>query len=378
MIDPEVLSQTGDHNLLEVFPKEEYGKTRKELRQLKKEAVLAKKPSVGDEIASDRKKLGQKVEGAALSKKYTTALKTIEGLERELSFVKRLEGTVETYKIEPKKVSGTSEAVCVWMASDWHVEEEVDPATISGLNKYTLPIAKDRAQQFFKNALRLTTILARDVEIKTIVLALLGDFFSNDIHEEIAEMAQESPVHAIIEAQNMIASGIEFVLKNSLVEIVVPCHSGNHARSTDTTRFSTENGHSFEFYMYTYLKMYFRNEPRVKFLISEGYHSYMDIYGTSVRFHHGHAIKYGGGVGGITIPVNKAIAQWNRGRKADLDVFGHFHQRFDGGNFLCNGSLIGYNAFALSIKASFEKPSQTLFLIDKKRGKTCVWPVMFD
>ena len=40
-----------------------------------------------------------------------------------------------------------------------------------------------------------------------------------------------------------------------------------------------------------------------------------------------------------------------------------------------NGSLVGYNAYALSIKASYEDPKQALFLINKKYGKTGVFPV---
>ena len=128
--------------------------------------------------------------------------------------------------------------------------------------------------------------------------------------------------------------------------------------------------------MYLHLAAYFRQEPRVTFKIADGIHSYVQIYDQTVRFQHGHAIKYGGGVGGIYIPVNKSIAQWNRARHADLDIFGHFHQQVDGGNFLCNGSLIGYSAYALSIKASFEPPKQTLILIDKKRGKTANWPIL--
>jgi hypothetical protein len=128
--------------------------------------------------------------------------------------------------------------------------------------------------------------------------------------------------------------------------------------------------------MYVHLKAYFRNEPRVTFIVAEGMHSYVKVYDTMIRFQHGHAIKYGGGVGGIYIPVNKSIAQWNKARHADLDVFGHFHQSKDGGNFICNGSLIGYNSFALSIKADYEQPKQQLFLMDKKRGRTCTWPIL--
>ena len=57
-------------------------------------------------------------------------------------------------------------------------------------------------------------------------------------------------------------------------------------------------------------------------------------------------------------------------------MFGHFHQRKDGSNFISNGSNIGYNPFALSIKADYEAPSQQLFMINKKYGRTCTWPVL--
>jgi len=147
---------------------------------------------------------------------------------------------------------------------------------------------------------------------------------------------------------------------------------------TQQQRIATEEGNSLERVMYHHLAVLFRNEPRLKWVISQGYHSYVTVLNTVIRFHHGHAIRYGGGVGGITIPVNKAIAQWNKSKVAGLDVFGHYHQFFDGGNFITNGSLIGYNTYALSIKASFEKPKQALLLIDRDRGKTCVWPILFD
>lgn len=40
--------------------------------------------------------------------------------------------------------------------------------------------------------------------------------------------------------------------------------------------------------------------------------------------------------------------------------------------------MIGYNSFAIAIKASYEKPAQMLFLIDEKRGKTVTCPIILD
>lgn len=330
-------------------------------------------------VAADREKQRSAFELATLKKKYDEALKTVQRQERELHVVKELEQAgVEPFAIEPREGSGTSEGTVVLVASDWHVEERVDPAKVSYLNEFNTDIAKQRAERFFRAGLRLTNLLAQDIKISTVVLALLGDFISNDIHDEFPEINALPPMHAIVFAQNLLISGIEYILANSPYDLVIPCHSGNHARTTKTTRFSTENGHSLEYLMYLHIATYFKDNPRVQFRIADGYHSYLNIYGKTLRFHHGHSVKYQGGIGGLFIPAFKAIAQWDKARKADLDIFGHFHQMKDGGNFVSNGSLIGYNAFALSIKADYEPPKQTLLLLDKKRGRTCTWPILLD
>lgn len=350
---------------------------------------LARKPTVAPDptvvapalqVTADRDKQRTTMELSSLKARYQESLKVIAQQESDLRTMQVLEQGVASFQIQPKTGHGTSEGTVVIVASDWHSEEIVG-AEMGGLNTYNLDIAQQRATKFFQSALRLVRLLDQDITITTIVLALLGDFITNEIHgAENAESNELAPTHAIVRAQNMLIAGIEFLLAHTKpdVKFVLPCHSGNHARMTLKTRFASENGHSLEYLMYLHLAAYFRTEARLTFIIPEGMHSYLDVYGTTVRFHHGHAIKYGGGVGGIYIPTNKAIAQWNQGRHADLDVFGHFHQQLFGGTFIANGSLIGYNAFALSIKASFEKPKQTLFLLDKKRGLTCQWPILVE
>lgn len=333
------------------------------------------KPS--ERVRVDREKAVVRAEAANLKKKYDEALRLIERQERELRSLGALGDGIDTFKIEPAKSSKTSEATPVVVASDWHTEEVVTLAQTNGLNQFNPAVCQARVERFFRASLNLIkNHLNPGVEITTVVLALLGDFITNHLHEEAAETNSLLPMHAIINVQSLIASGIEFYLANSPYTFVIPCKVGNHGRVTKKTRFSTENGHSLEYLMYVHLAAYFRNEPRVRFQINDGYHDYLEVYGRTVRLHHGHAINYQGGIGGIFIPAFKAISQWDKGRRADLDVFGHFHQDKDGGKFLSNGSLIGYNSYALSIKADYEPPKQQLFLIDKKRGRTCTWPIL--
>jgi len=305
------------------------------------------------------------------------ALERIDNLEAELEALLDIRSGIQTFKIKPTKEI-KSEATAIWLASDWHVGEKVTLGQTNGLNQYSPKIAKERGEAFFRNGLTLTNMTGKDVAIDTIVLALLGDFITGHLHLDAVESNYLPPVEETLYAMNIIISGIEYILKHSKYRLIIPCASGNHGRTTKFSHFGSENGHSLEYFMYSTMRQYFRNEPRVTFIISEGSHTYLDIYGYQVRLLHGHDIKYSGGIGGVYIPLNKAIAQWDKAKPAYLTCCGHFHQRVDGGSFLVNGSLIGYNAFALSIKASAERPQQSFALIDKKRGRTITAPILVE
>ena len=335
-------------------------------------------PTPDAQMAFDRERARLHAESTRYRGLYQESLKTIEQQHIELNALGVLGKGLHTYSIEAKHGSGTSEATPVILASDWHSEEIVTRAQTNGLNEFNPEICQQRVDRFFQSSLRLVKLLHQDVQITDVVLALLGDFITSDLHEEAAETNDKQPIHALLHVQNMIASGIEFLLNNSPYTFTIPCKVGNHSRTTKKVRFSVENGHSLEHLMYVNLAMYFRNEPRVQFLVEDGYHQYLDVYDYTLRLHHGHAIKYGGGIGGLFIPAYKKISQWSKGRRAHWDCFGHFHQTKDGGNFLCNGSLIGFNSFALQIGADYEPPKQTLFMIDKKRGRTCSWPIIVE
>lgn len=333
-----------------------------------------------ERVANDRAKAKLQAEFDALKHKYKAALLAIGHQETALSWLEEIrKGVASTYKIEPREGSGTSEATPIIIASDWHSEEIVKPAQVNGLNEFNLDIFDQRATRFWQSSLRLIRLLNQDVKINTVVLALLGDFITNDIHDaENSESNALLPIDAIINVQAKIIAGIEFLLNNSKYNFVLPCKVGNHSRTTKTTRYASEAGHSLETLMYVHLIAHFRGEPRVKFVIEDSYLTYMNIYSMTVRFHHGHELKYAGGVGGLFIPAFKAISEWDKGRQADLDIFGHFHQSKDGGKFVCNGALIGYNAYAIRNKFSFEPPKQQLLLLDKKRGRTFSCPILLS
>lgn len=275
--------------------------------------------------------------------------------------------------ITPREKSGMREMTAVALASDWHVEERVTAESVAGRNEYNLEIASQRVDRFFQ-AIAWHIEHQRGSEriaIRDLVLWLGGDLMSGYIHEELVEGNQLSPTQTILWLIPRLEGGIRGLLKRlELESIVVPCSFGNHGRTTTKSRVSTGYANSYEWLMYNDLAARLRDEKRVRFEITASAHQYVRVYDQVVHFHHGDSLSYQGGVGGIGIPLLKAVPQWDRTMQADVHCIGHFHQLRDYGRAVVNGSLIGFGPYSQHIRAEFEEPQQALFYLDSKRGKT--------
>lgn len=279
---------------------------------------------------------------------------------------------VNIIKAQNKHIS-SSTAFAVW--SDWHLEETVNPDKVNGLNSFNLSIAKERVNTCAVNTVKLLKRQSNGEKIDALYICLLGDFISGNIHEELLQGCSLPPIKASLFARDLLKSSIEYVFQNTDIPIRVICLVGNHPRITKKIFVSHEQENSLEYFMYHFLAKDFDGLERLKFEIATGYHHYLQIYDCIVRLHHGHSVNYYGGVGGLTIPLNKKIQIWNYTKRADIDVLGHFHQFLDGGSFIVNGSLIGYNAYAIRIGGKYEPPRQAFFMINSKYGKSIVAPI---
>lgn len=321
------------------------------------------------------------------TKKQLTDKKNKELVEKVAELEKTLEIATNMRDLEytprPIKVkdSKTSESVAFLVVSDTHLEESVTRAEVNGLNEFNPRIAEQRMKNLFYRGHKLIKRSQHKEKMDTVVIALLGDIITNRIHDELAETNTMGASDAIVFAYRLLVDGIEHIAKDDTIKrIVVRCHTGNHGRMTREHRHGENEAEtSLEFILYSFLANHFKGS-KVEVEVPKSALSYMSVLGTEIRFMHGHAIRYGGGIGGPTIPVNKAIARWDNGHKADLTLLGHFHTFFDGGRFLINGSLVGTTAYSLSF--GHEPPRQTFFLIThadgKPRGKSIVCPIWVD
>lgn len=328
-------------------------------------------------MLADRKiaQLTQSLDGS--QRKYKAALAELESAQQRADAQASLIG-MKPRSLKAGKRRKGAPATAVLVLSDWHIEETVTAESVNHLNEYSLPIARRRVAEIFERAERLIAHERQLVDIDHLVVAALGDFISGHIHEELLETCSMGPMEATREAGELLLGGIER-LRNSFRRMTIVTSHGNHGRSTPKIRVATGSRHSYEHNLYKWLEKSTRGISGLEWQIADGYLNYMDIQGYTVRFHHGDAVKYSSGIGGLSIPMNKAKANWDRSKPSDLDICGHFHTSlYMPYKFLVNGCLIGMSPFGIRIRAEYQPPSQSLLVIDSRHGVTKALQVFAD
>lgn len=303
--------------------------------------------------------------------------KVIQSKNEELSRYASIADMRPVSDIEVQ-TTGKREVVPVIVASDWHIEETVSAAITNGLNEYNLTIAEESIRQFFSKACNAIKRSKESHTVNTVVLAILGDIINGVLRSEDLESNQTTPVDAVAIARSLIYKGIKTLVVNTGCKLRVLCCVGNHGRLTDKIHYSNQVHNSLEYLLYKTLERDFQDSNNVTFIVSEAPYIIQPIFGVKVRFHHGHAARFNGGIGGLAVPVIRKTQQMNTIEHADLDVIGHFHSAQVFSNVIVNGSLVGSNGFSMSLGLPHDIPKQTYFEIDSKYGRTVVAPICID
>jgi len=306
--------------------------------------------------------------------------KVIE-LERDLEIlaaVKEHDPTIYTIPLPVSK--SKSHATAIVQYSDWHVDEVVDFGTVNGLNEFNKSIAKQRAIKCFENTIKLVNTQRSAVIIDNLVIHLGGDAIGGYIHPELQQTNSMSPIEGIFYAKDLMVSGIDYILKHgNFKQIIAVCSRGNHPRLTPKMQFANDYSMNMEAFLYYALSDHYKGEKRISFKIDKSELSYLTIYDKVFRFYHGHQIKFKGGIGGFTVPLYKAIHRWNSNIQAYYNFMCDKHT-YSNPTPDCqvNGSLKGYDAYAVSHGFSYQPPLQSFTLMDSKRGITIKAPIFCE
>jgi hypothetical protein len=318
------------------------------------------------QLATDAELARLRSELASYRKRYTAALEQIDRERERADSLVSLRGIKAQRLPLTKAVKGKLHpATMVLLISDVHAEETVRPETVNGLNEYDLSVCEKRLSELQERFLSMLEHERRLARIDRVVIWLGGDLISGMIHPELAEENALHPLAAIRWVGERLRGFLDAVADN-VREVIVATSCGNHGRTTEKLR-TNEADTSYEQHLYLTMRAA-ETRKNVRWQIAEGHLNYLDLEGFVIRFCHGHAIKFSGGIGGIHVPLKKAIAAWDTHRPANLTCIGHWHQFSAGRNYVSNGSVIGYSAYAVRIKAEGgEQPAQAAIVIDHKR-----------
>lgn len=299
-------------------------------------------------------------------------------LESQLKAVGKLQSSKSCLVIKPSVRSGKAEATAFAMATDWHIGSRTEAKAVNGLNSYNVAVAKVRASRFFERIVALTKKERQDCTITELVLFLGGDLIDGALHMDTLQAAEvNAPIRQAVIAQEIIEGGLLYlVAQGGFERITIVCADGNHGRITARQHYSSRIGNALEYYMYYNLRA---RHPEFNWVIEEGLLTYIKVYNYTVRLMHGDTISYGG-VNGPYTYLNRRISEWDEAIKADLTLLGHLHRYIigDGRKFVINGSMCGYNEYAIALGARFQPPMQAFFLLDKRRGMSVNIPILFS
>lgn len=344
----------------------------------------SKPPLSADSLIDSASSRPERLKQSALSNDLAAAKKEVRELtealhakEAQLEIFSALDAMGPPSVIERReRTSGLREATAFVMASDWHVGERVRQETVNGRNEFNVDVARRRIA---KMAQGVEWLVAKNrdsgpgntrYQIRDVVLCLLGDIITGWLHQDQQVTNTLLPIPEVLEAFDLVASLIDYILEHVQPEtLTITGNYGNHGRTTKKTLNNAQAECNLEFLIYNFLVRRYEGDPRVRFDLCAGKLLYLDVYDFTVRMSHGDDCNYGGGIGGITIPINKAVFSWNTQRHADIDLMGHWHQYTSLPSLVVNGSVIGYSPYSIRIRAPFEAPTQSFFLIEPGRGK---------
>jgi hypothetical protein len=255
--------------------------------------------------------------------------------------------------------------------SDWHFEEEVKSSEVLGYNSFNIGIAEKRTDNLLNTFLRLVEIDRCGIKIPYCVLDLFGDFFSSFIHDELIETNNMTPAESVIYLTEKLCSMISAIIgKGKFEKIRVICLTGNHSRYTKGRGYHYKGfpKKTFEWILYHNIAKYFDRNNKVEFIIPDSTQYIDDQFGYKIRGLHGHQFKYNGGIGGAIVSINRKLLRWNKKQNVYLTVGSHLHEYNAGKDYIGNGSLVGYNQFALDNGYEYQPPIQSYFVISKKLG----------
>lgn len=279
---------------------------------------------------------------------------------------------------EPQSGPRASAGIPTLLLSDLHWGEVVRAAEVDGINEYSTEIARRRLQRVIE---KTCDLLRHHVvgDYPGIVLCLGGDLISGAIHDELEQTNDGTVMQQALDLFEHMQAAI-MRLADEFGHVHVPAVTGNHGRSNRKWQAKRRATLSYEWLVYQFLQRAFADDERITWNIPDGPDADFDLLGTGYRLTHGDSFKSGDSMIGPLGPITRGTLKRSRMAAAMNKPFqhlllGHWHTLLWGANQITNGSLKGFDEFAMSLSITPEAPAQALWLTNERYGRTIQMPV---
>ena len=341
-----------------------------------------------DRVKLDKKVLYSKSEANLYKKLYTQAIKDSVKKELIIESISQLAPsftpkTVQDYKTPNGEFKGQHTQTMVAPLSDTHIGESVNQEQMVGLNSYNFDIFNQRLYGWANQLLNLVNYRRNIAEVDDLIVPMLGDMISGDIHEELARSNINNCMEQMIRGANLIAQALMFLAPH-FKTIHVPCVVGNHGRMTRKPPMK-DKYMDWDFMLYQWISTFCKNQKNITFDIPKSFLNTFEVYKNTILIMHGDSISGAGssqsiakaltslrGVLQYQNGVNLETGSNNKVIQFDSAIIGHFH-RIDEidigtGELHIAGCMKGPDEFALQRLHAATKPKQLALYFHPKYG----------
>ena len=328
-----------------------------------------------DRIKLDKKVATFKAESTYWKKLYEQAIKQTAKQELLEETIADLAPVFKTVKIpQPTKETRAEKAqVAIAPLSDTHIGDRVEGDQMIGLNSYDMDIFNRRLYGWANQIVQLVELRRNYAPINELVIPMLGDMISGDIHDELARTNIDNCMGQMIRGANLIGQALMF-LASHFNEIRVPCVVGNHGRMTRKPPMK-DKYMDWDYMLYQWVAAFCRDQKNIKFDIPRSFITSFDVHNRTIVILHGDMVSGAGSGAAIMNSIGKMRAVFEYGRtvgKENLSIpkhidsvmMGHFHRidEYDigTGEIHIAGTMKGGDEFALQRLQVFTPPKHIL------------------
>jgi len=313
---------------------------------------------VEDRVKLDKKVATYKAESLFWKKLYETSIKDSTKKELIVDTIQNMAPAIRAVQIPSAKTSkGTSTPqVCIAPLTDLHIGDRVETDQMAGLNSYSIDIFNRRLYGWAHQLLQLVELRRNFAPIECLMVPMLGDMISGDIHEELARTNIDNCMGQMIRGANLVAQSLMFLAGNFQM-IHVPCVVGNHGRMTRKPPMK-DKYMDWDYMLYQWVAAFCREQKNITFDIPKSFINSFNVGNKEILIMHGDSVP-GAGLG---TAILRQVSNFRNvlNYRFDSVMMGHFHRvdEFDIGTgevHIC-GTMKGGDEYALQKLVVYTPP----------------------